>query len=170
MINLFDFPQGPQLARQAQPAARAIARLRQRYREAGAPVIYVNDNFMQWQADFRQIQVMSMQPERPGAAIAQLLQAGADDYSILKPKHSAFLATPLSVLLSKLGITRLALTGIATDSCIAATALDANMREYEVQIPSDCVAATTPARSRRALAMLAQTDRIDVVRSVSVSP
>ena len=33
-----------------------------------------------------------------GAAIAGVAGAGADDYSVLKPKHSAFYATPLDLL------------------------------------------------------------------------
>jgi nicotinamidase-related amidase len=38
-----------------------------------------------------------------------------EDYFIIKPQFSGFYATNLQVLLSKLGVSRLILTGIATD-------------------------------------------------------
>ena len=43
---------------------------------------------------------------------------------MLKPKHSAFLCTALPVLLHQLGVDGLVLAGVATDSCVLATALD----------------------------------------------
>jgi nicotinamidase-related amidase len=43
------------------------------------------------------------------------------------------------------------LAGVATDSCILATAMDANMRDYPVWVPGDCTAAISSARKRDAL-------------------
>ncbi|RZA28382.1 MAG: cysteine hydrolase [Lysobacteraceae bacterium] len=151
MINLFDFEGGAVLRRDAERVAPAIARLKQRFHAAGAPVIHVNDNFMDWRADFRELVAVCSQPSSPGAAIARALAPTPEDYYILKPKHSAFLATPLAVLLAKLGVQRLVLTGLAADACILITAQEANMREYEVCIPSDGVAAQSQARRNRAL-------------------
>ena len=79
-----------------------------------------------------------------------------DDH-VLKPKHSGFLATPLPILLDKLGVRRLVLTGVSADSCVLAPAQDANMREFALCVPQDAVAAISPARRRTALALLAQT-------------
>lgn len=154
MINLFDFEGGGRLAREAARVAPRIARLKARFRQAGAPVIYVNDNFMDWRADFKELIAICSHPENAGAGIARLLAPGPDDYYILKPKHSAFLATPLSLLLAQLGVQRLVLTGLAADSCVLITAQEANMREYRVSVPADCIAAQTPARRARALAVI----------------
>lgn len=55
MMNLFDFEGGPALAKSAHPCSRVIRRLRDRFDEAEAPVIYVNDNFSHWQGDFREL-------------------------------------------------------------------------------------------------------------------
>ncbi|WP_299344833.1 isochorismatase family protein [uncultured Pseudoxanthomonas sp.] len=70
--------------------------------------------------------------ERGGtsAAIVQRLAPRPQDYHVLKPKHSGFLATPLPILLAKLGVRRLVLTGVAADACVLVTAQDANMREF----------------------------------------
>ncbi len=154
MINLFDFPGGQALAQQARPVARRLHTLKQRFRAAGAPVIYVNDNFMHWQADFKEIVAISSHPDAPGAEIATVLRPEPDDYFILKPKHSAFLATPLPLLLAQLAVRRLVLTGLATDSCILATAMDAHAREYVVEIPRDGVASRSTRLRDQALSAM----------------
>lgn len=170
MINTFEFKGAASLLRAAGPAARRIATLRKRWHAAGAPVIYVNDNFMRWQADFRELVAVCMHDGMPGAEIARLLQPGPDDYFVLKPKHSAFMSTPLDVLLAKLGTRELVLTGVAADSCIVATAQDAHMRELRVRVPRDCVAAISDARTERALALLRDGWEADVRASRGLRP
>ncbi|KRG70503.1 isochorismatase family cysteine hydrolase [Pseudoxanthomonas dokdonensis] len=162
MMNRFDFEGGERLGRAAVPCARVIERLRRRFDQAAAPVIYVNDNFAQWQAGFADLVAECRATPGPPATIARLLAPRPGDYYILKPKHSAFLATPLAVLLAKLGVRRLVLTGVALDSCVLATALDADMREYRLWVPGDAVAAITPARKRQGLAMLETTLAADI--------
>jgi len=162
MINLFDFEGGARLAKDAARIAPRIARLKARFSRAGAPIIYVNDNFMDWRADFKDLIAICSHPESPGAEIARLLAPGPDDYYILKPKHSAFLATPLSLLLAKCGVRRVVLTGLAADACILITAQEANMREYQVSVPADCVAAQTAERRTRALAVIKTSFSADV--------
>ena len=170
MINTFDFEGGKALARAAGPAARRIATLRRRWHAAGAPVVYVNDNFMQWRADFRELVAVCAHDDMPGAEIARLLQPGPDDYFVLKPKHSGFMATPLDVLLAKLGTRELVLTGIAADSCILSTAQDAHMRELAIRVPRDCVAAISEPRRERALAVLRDACKADLRASRTLRP
>ncbi len=154
MINPFDFAGAAQLRRAALPAAKKIAGLKARLKARGAPAVYINDNFTQWQSDFRQLVAICSQEDAPGAEIAALLAPEHDDYFVLKPRHSAFFATPLRLLLEQLGVRRLILTGIAGDSCVLATAADAHMNEFEVVVPRDCVASPTAERNRRALAVM----------------
>ena len=52
MINAFDFDGADAMLPRALAAARAIAKLKQRTRQAGVPVVYVNDNFGRWRSDF----------------------------------------------------------------------------------------------------------------------
>src|SRR5438874_13291083 len=52
VINDLEFSEGDQLLRFALPMADRIAELSSRAREAGIPVIYVNDNFGRWRSDF----------------------------------------------------------------------------------------------------------------------
>lgn len=154
MMNLFDFDGGTALAKSAITCSRAIRRLRDRFDKAGAPVIYVNDNFSNWQGDFRELIAACQTSDGPSSTISRALSPRAGHYHVLKPKHSAFLGTPLAILLTKLGVQRLVLTGISADSCILSTATDANMREMELWIPGDAVAAITRDRKAKALSLI----------------
>ena len=169
MINLFDFEDGPALGRNALRMTAALRRLRDRFDAAKLPVIYVNDNFMRWQADFRGLIEACVQSGGPGSTIVQALAPEAGHYHVLKPKHSAFLDTPLSMLLDKLQVERVVVTGIAAEACVAATAQDAKMREYGVWVPSDCVAASTVERKQLALRWLRLASGLNTAKSTDSS-
>lgn len=162
MIGMFDFPEAPQLLRQALPVAQRIARLKARARAAGAPVIYANDNYGQWRSDFRQVVERCAAPGMPGAEIVETLRPDPEDYFVLKPMQSGFYQTPLQALLQALDTKTLVITGIAGDACVLATATDAHMRHYDVILASDCTASPTPARNRRALQLARDTMQLDV--------
>ncbi len=162
MFSKFDFPDAAALAPSAVRAARQIARLKEAAAKQACPVIYINDNFAEWKRDFKELVEICLQtPGTPGT-IAKLLLPTPDDYSILKPKHSAFLSTPLSILLAKLGSRRLLITGTAADSCIAATCFDANSREYETLVVREAVAGIG-ARKTRALKLIEDAQAAKVV-------
>jgi len=152
MISAWDFPDGEQLLRQAARIAPQVAALRRRCLAAQVPVIYGNDNRGRWRSDFKFVVRESLESPGPGARVTQLLEPGDEDYFVLKPKHSAFFATPLGLLLEHLGTRRLVVTGVTSDQCVSATVADARMRDFEVVVPADCVATLTAARNRRALA------------------
>ena len=154
MVNPLDFPGSRSLLRHALPGARRIARLRSRLKPRGVPTIFVNDNFTHWREDFGQLVAICSQPDVVGAPLLDALPPEQDDYNILKPQHSAFYNTPLEVLLAQLGIGRVVLTGVATDQCVLASAIDGRMRELEVVVASDGTAAMTVQRHRNALAVL----------------
>ena len=63
--------------------------------------------------------------------MAERLRPDDNDYFVIKPQFSGFYSTNLPVLLPKLGVDRLILTGVATDICVLFTAGDAHMREIE---------------------------------------
>ena len=170
MINLFDFDGGATLAAAAGPASRAIARLRRRFHAAGAPVIYANVNVADWRSDFHGLVATCSYPGSPGAAIASRLAPEREDYFVLKPKHSAFLCTPLPFLLSSLGTRRLLVTGIAADACVLATAIDGNAHGYEVQVVRDAVAARTPKLASDALSVLRRSRAATIVTSARARP
>jgi nicotinamidase-related amidase len=159
MINAFDFEGSDLLLLRALRAAQAIKKLKVRARRGGIPVIYVNDNFGRWRSDFRR--VIDHVLETPGRPIAELLRPDEEDYFVLKPKHSGFQHTSLSVLLSHLGTRTLILCGVATEFCVLFTAHDAYMREFTLRVPADCVASERASSERWALAHMRKVAKAD---------
>lgn len=151
MISCWDFPDAEKLLPGALAVARPIAALKARCARAGVPTLYVNDNRGRWRSDLRTLVEMSLAAGGDGAAITSALRPGEQDYFVLKPKQSAFFATPLELLLAYLRVRRLIVTGVASDQCIAATVADAGMRDFEAVVPRDCVASQTPERNERFL-------------------
>ena len=151
MISDFAFEGGVKAARAALPVARRIARLRARAKTARIPVVYANDALGRWRSDFPALVRHCERPASRGADVVQALPPAADDYCVLKPKHSAFFATPLETLLQYLGVKRLILTGVSSHQCVLFTANDAYVRDLELVIPRDCIAARTPQDTRLAL-------------------
>jgi nicotinamidase-related amidase len=159
MINAFEFEGAERILPRARDAAQAISRLKQRAREARVPSVYVNDNFGRWRSDFHQI--LERVLDSPGRDIARLLAPKADDYFVLKPKHSGFQFTALQLLLEHLGATTLVLTGVAGNFCVLFTAHDAYMRDYRLVVPRDCIASQTEADDRYALAHMQGVTKAD---------
>lgn len=154
LINHFDFDGGAALSQATRRIVPRILKLRDRFDAEGFPVIYANDNWMHWQGGFTDLVAACRVAGGDSGYIAAKLAPGAGHYYVLKPKHSAFLASPLPVLLAQLRANALVLAGVAADSCILSTALDGNMRDYPIWVPTDCTAAITPKRKQRALAIL----------------
>jgi nicotinamidase-related amidase len=168
VINDFDFPEANALLRYALPAAKRIAALKERARRAKIPAIYANDNFGQWRSDFRQQIEHCLEEGRHGRSVVELLKPADDDYFVLKPMHSGFFSTTLEVLLERLEIERLILVGFAADICVLYTANDAYMREFQVAVPSDCVASETRKQYGFALEHMAQRLKADIRSSEKV--
>jgi nicotinamidase-related amidase len=151
VINDLEFPEGEQLLQHALPMAEAIAGLKRRAKQAGVPIVYVNDNFGRWQSNFNHQVEHCLRDGVRGRPVVELLQPDEQDYFVLKPKHSGFYSTALDVLLEYLGVKTLILTGIATNICVLFTANDAYMRDFHLFVPHDCVAANTAELNRRTL-------------------
>lgn len=168
MICDFEFEDGEKLFKFAKPISRNIAKLKTKAEKAGIPVIYVNDNFGKWQSDFRKLLRHSLDPKHRGSEIAEALRPKEENYFVLKPKHSGFYSTTLDVLLEYLGTETLILTGVATDICILFTANDAYMRDYDLIVPRDCVAANTKKASGETLKYMQKILKVKTVASEKI--
>jgi len=164
VINGFDFEGCEPLVRAATEAAPRIVSLARRARQAGVPVIYVNDNFGQWRSDFRHTVQECSRAERPGHAVTRMLLPEDSDYFVLKPRHSGFYCTALELLLENLGAKLLIMVGFAANICVLFTANDAHMRGLDVWVPGDCVGSNSPELTRAAL------EHMKVVSSARIDP
>ena len=59
---------------------------------------------------------------------------------IPKRRYSAFFDTPLAEKLEKLKPDKLIVCGVCTDICVCHTVANARNRDYQVEVPVDCVA------------------------------
>jgi len=150
-VNPLNFPGAEKLAPFAVDAARRAAALRRRLTSEGVRTIYANDNYGLWGTDFRTLWQSCRASRGEAGVIARALAPRRPDFALLKPRHSAFYATPLDILLGQLRCRHLVIAGLAADNCVLFTAMDAYLRGYSLWIPADCVAAETEAGKRGAL-------------------
>jgi nicotinamidase-related amidase len=82
---------------------------------------------------------------------------------LTKVRHSAFFGTPLEYLLHGRQVDAVVLTGQVTEQCVLYTALDAYVREFQVRVAQDCVAAIDAELGRAALEMMVRNMRAQLL-------
>ncbi|HXS76623.1 MAG TPA: isochorismatase family cysteine hydrolase [Terracidiphilus sp.] len=167
VLTTFQFPDGDAILQGALKVRDALLKLKTRARQAGIPVLYVNDNFGDWRSEKEVL--MGRCLEAKGSQFVRPLLPDSEDYFVLKPLHSAFYMTPLEVLLRHLEVETLILTGLSSNSCITVTAHDANMRGFDIYIPPDCSCARNSEEHSQALAQLKAMAGADIKRSPSLN-
>ena len=168
VINDMEFDTGPALFENALPAAKKLAKLRRRARDAGVPVIYVNDNFGKWRSDFRQQLGHVLDDGVRGEPIAKILRPDDEDYFVLKAKHSGFYHTQLDLLVNYLRVRTLVIAGFTTDICVLFTASDAYLRDLEIVVPPDCSAADSVEHHERALEHMERVLHVKAIQSTEI--
>lgn len=169
VVNDLEFPGGENVLPWAQQMVACLSPVLTRARAAGVPVIYANDNYGHWRANFADVVRHCTRDGVRGRDTSRALAPGPDDYFVLKPKHSAFFATSLVPLLEHLRVDHLILAGLATNLCVLFTAHDAHMNEYRLTVLSDCCAAESDADHNWALDQLQRFIRVTVCRGEEVS-
>jgi nicotinamidase-related amidase len=154
VLNDLDVPGAAPLRALVGALAKNIAALMSRCQAAGIPAIYVNDNRNKWRSDFSAVVHHCLSEGSAGKRPVEPLVPAPEDYIVLKPKHSAFYATPLETLLSHLQTKTIILVGLTTDACILTTACEIHIRDMNLFVPSDCVAAISSKEHRMALELM----------------
>jgi len=167
-INPLDFPGAEDLAAPAVEAAQATAVLKSALCKAGVPAIYANDNYGGWQSDFQTLVERCAAGKGASAEMARLLRPQSGDLTVLKPRHSAFLGSPLDLLLSRMHAKEIIITGLATDLCVQLTAMDGFLREYQLKVPVDCTAAESAEYKKQSIAYMERVLRCDVSPSAFI--
>jgi nicotinamidase-related amidase len=168
VINDLEWPGGEQILPPALKMAHKIADLKQRARELNIPTVYVNDNFGRWQSDFSRVVEHCLQDDVRGQELVEILRPDEDDYFVLKPKHSAFFSTTLDTLLEYLNAKTLILTGLAGNICVLFTANDAYMRDFDLVVPSDCMASNTEEANEHAIEIMEAVLKADTTPSTEL--
>ena len=164
MLNPYDHEDADALADSVaeivEPVAALIARARDR---DDVDLIYVNDNYGDFAATRDDIVGQALDGVHP--ELVKPIVPETDWVFMEKVRHSAFYATPLSYLLTRMETKRIILTGQVTEQCILYSALDAYVRHFEVTVPSDAVAHIDTDLGDAALRMMERNMRATVVRS-----
>jgi nicotinamidase-related amidase len=167
MINTYDHEDAERLRESAEHAVPVIGELVERARQAGAPVIYVNDNFGQWRSDQDALVKDALAGEH--ASLVEPIVPDDDALFVVKARHSIFYETPLEYLLRSQEIDDIVLTGQATEQCILYSALDAHIRHIPVVVPRDAVAHIHEDLAEAALRMMQINMEAEVVDAGEVS-
>jgi nicotinamidase-related amidase len=115
---------------------RAIAQAR----EAGVPVIYVNDDRDRWDSD---APALAREASAGiGGDVIRRIVPRPGDRVLLKHRYSAFDHTPLDLLLEVESTERVLVMGAATEGCVVQTALDAREHGLKATILVDACATT----------------------------
>jgi ureidoacrylate peracid hydrolase len=138
-----------------------LARLLEGARLAGVRVVY-----LRFVEDYSVVsQIYDRQRYRAGGSlrycrdewgrrIVAELQPTMGDPVIDKVRASGFFSTRLDITLRCGDTSTLVLTGMATESCVLATAIDATDRDYYVVLAPDCLASFSQERHDAALKIL----------------
>ena len=149
----YEFPEGREIV-------TGINKLSQACRRAGIPVIWVASKFRseaEWglMAAFepsspmypdRRPPVSDLLWDADGAKIWPELEVDTEkDYEVVKIRYSALISgsSNLERLLRVLDRDDIIITGILTNICVSATAMDAMMLDFKVTVVSDATAAPT---------------------------
>lgn len=161
MLNPYRHEDAERLAESVADVVGPIRTLLRRAAEEGVEVIYVNDNYNDWNSSQEELARQALAGARPDLVEPVL---PPDDASfVIKARHSIFYGTPLEHLLLERGTERLLLCGQVTEQCILYSALDAYVRRFEVAVASDAVAHIDRSLADAALRMMERNMRAHVL-------
>jgi nicotinamidase-related amidase len=163
MLNTYDFEDADKLAESAKDVVPKIADLVARANDEGVRVIYVNDNYGDWNSSAEELVRRAMEGEHP--ELVEPLKPPEEAAFVIKARHTIFFGTPLDHLLATEEIDRLVMVGQVTEQCILYSALDAHVRGIDVAIPADAVAHIDPDWAKASLEMMEGNMGADVTPS-----
>lgn len=153
MENGFVSPESAHCIKNARATVPACERTIAMAREKGIPIFFVKRIY---RADGSDVEITryhqwveggrSMSPASQGENSAEGfsgLKPQPGDYSIIKPRWSAFFHTELDLILRRLGVRNVILAGTTTPNCVRTTCYDANSLEYNVVVLEDCCSSQT---------------------------
>jgi nicotinamidase-related amidase len=134
-----------------------------RAREDDVPIVYINDNYGDWNSSAEELAERACDGERPDLVEPIMPPDGVS--FVIKARHSVFYETPLEYLLDQLGAGRLVMTGQVTEQCILYSALDAYVRHFHVAVPRDAVAHIHEDLADAALRMMERNMGAEIIDS-----
>lgn len=149
----FLHPNSPLYIAQAADTVPACSHVIAKARERGIPVFFVNRIYRKNGSDVEACRYehwlqggRCLAPNSTGDCSIEVPEAfapQAGDYTIIKPRFSAFFQTELDLVLRRLKVDTILLTGTTTPNCIRATCYDGLSLDYNVVVIEDCCSSRT---------------------------
>ncbi|MBD3408468.1 MAG: isochorismatase family protein [Candidatus Lokiarchaeota archaeon] len=136
MLNDFVKEDGSLVVPNAISLVPAQKKLLETAREQGIKVIYLTDNHLPDDPEFKMWPAHAIAGS-VGAAVIDELEPLPDERVIPKRRYSGFFGTDLDLTLREAGIDTIILVGVLTDICVMYTSADASARNYTVIVVSD---------------------------------
>ncbi len=155
MLNDFVEPEGALVVPAAASLVRPQAKVLRAAREAGMLVLFLADNHMPDDPEFK-IWPRHAVAGTWGAAVVDGLAPSGNEKVVPKRRYSGFFGTDLDLTLREHGIRDVVLMGVLTDICVMYTSADASARGYRVLVLSDCTASLDTSRHEWALEHMRQ--------------
>ena len=152
MLNAYEHDDADDLAQSMESTLEPIRTLLHRAEDEDVELIYVNDNYSDWNSSQEKLARQALDGRRPD--LVEPILPPDDASFVIKARHSIFYGTPLEYLLGQRECERLVLCGQVTEQCILYSALDAYVRHFQVTVPSDAVAHIHEHLAQSALEMM----------------
>jgi nicotinamidase-related amidase len=152
MLNPYEHAEAERLAVGVAGALPGITTLLARAADADIPIVYVNDNYGDWNSSADELAEKAIEGAHP-ELVKPVLPPDGHSF-VIKARHSIFYGTPLEYLLDQRGVDHLVLCGQVTEQCIFYSALDAHVRHFRVAVPTDSVAPIFDHLAEPALEMM----------------
>ncbi|MFC1865657.1 cysteine hydrolase family protein [Chloroflexota bacterium] len=127
----------------------SIRRLLERETVVGSRVFFICDNHDADDLEFKMFPPHCINSSAETKVIPQLAKYPGE--IIKKKRYSGFFETELEKKLAQLKPDKLIVCGVLTDICVMHTIADARNRDYNVEVPPNCVAALDAETQRFAL-------------------
>jgi nicotinamidase-related amidase len=166
MLNSYEHEDAERLTESVQNIVEPVSGLIARADRDGVEIIYVNDNYGDWNSSQGELAEQALNGARPDL-VKPLLPPDSADF-VIKARHTIFYMTPLEYLLGQKEIDHLVLVGQVTEQCILYSALDAYVRHLDVSVLQDGVACIHEKLADAALEMMKRNMRAEITSCADV--
>ncbi len=142
-----------------------IQKLLERELARGSKVFFICDNHDPEDLEFKMFPPHCIEGTKEAEVIPEMSAYPGE--VIPKKRYSGFYGTKLEDKLQQLKLEKLVVCGVLTNICVMHTTADARNRDYEVEIPVECVASPDEAAHRFALEHMDKVLGARLVREVN---
>ena len=143
MVNEFFEPGGKMVLAGGTALYAPVNALLDAAHQVHLPVLYTNQWLRPDDALFKK-RIPHCLMDTWGAQLVDALHRAPNDIVVPKRRYSAFFGTDLDLHLRERHIAIVLVIGVVTNICVRSTVHDAFFLGYEVVVPVECVAATSP--------------------------